>query len=133
SNNAEHASPVSSDANTLLQLMLRSQTSTVQIRTMEKTQPPLKVIACGRVYRPDTHDATHFSMFHQIEGLYVDRNVSMVDLKTTLIQFAHAMYGPEADVKLVPSYFPFTEPSAVISVKIELHGQMQWMAIGACG
>ena len=113
--------------------LMRSQTSTVQIRVMEQTRPPVRVIATGRVYRPDEHDATHYSMFHQVEGLYVDRNVSMVDLKTTLIQFAHAMFGPEADVKLVPSYFPFTEPSAELYVKIELQGKMQWMEIGGCG
>lgn len=113
--------------------LMRSQTSTVQVRVMEQTRPPVRVIATGRVYRPDEHDATHYSMFHQVEGLYVDKNVSMVDLKTTLIQFAHAMFGPEADVKLVPSYFPFTEPSAELYVKIELQGKMQWMEIGGCG
>lgn len=113
--------------------MLRSQTSTIQVRVMETHKPPIRVIATGRVYRPDEHDATHFSMFHQVEGLYIDQNVSMVDLKTTLIQFARAMFGPEADVKLVPSYFPFTEPSAELYVKIELQGKMQWMEIGGCG
>ncbi len=113
--------------------LLRSQTSTIQIRVMENTAPPVRVIATGRVYRPDEHDATHYSMFHQVEGLYVDRQVSMVDLKTTLLQFAHAMFGPEADVKLVPSYFPFTEPSAELYVKINLGGQWQWMEIGGCG
>jgi phenylalanyl-tRNA synthetase alpha chain len=113
--------------------LMRSQTSTVQIRVMEKTQPPIRVIATGRVYRPDEHDATHYSMFHQIEGLYVDRKVSMADLKTTLMQFAHAYWGPGADVKLVPSYFPFTEPSAELYVKIMLGGQQQWMEVGGCG
>ncbi|MCC5828781.1 MAG: phenylalanine--tRNA ligase subunit alpha [Phycisphaeraceae bacterium] len=113
--------------------LLRSQTSTIQIRVMEKTRPPIRVVATGRVYRPDEHDATHYSMFHQVEGLYVDRKVSMVDLKTTLIQFARAMFGAEADVKLVPSYFPFTEPSAELYVKIELGGKWQWMEIGGCG
>ena len=113
--------------------LLRSQTSTVQIRVMENTAPPVRVISTGRVYRPDEHDATHYSMFHQIEGLYVDRDVSMVDLKTTLYQFAHATFGPEADVMLVPSYFPFTEPSAEFYVKIKLGGQWQWMELGGCG
>lgn len=113
--------------------LLRSQTSTIQIRVMEQTKPPIRVIATGRVYRPDEHDATHYSMFHQIEGLYVDRNVNMVDLKTTLIQFAHAYFGPEAEVNLVPSYFPFTEPSAELYVKIQLGGKMQWMELGGCG
>ncbi len=113
--------------------LLRSQTSTVQIRVMEQTRPPVRVISIGRVYRPDEHDATHFSMFHQIEGLYVDRRVTMVDLKTTLIQFAHAMFGPDADIMLVPSYFPFTEPSAELYVKIDLGKGAEWMEIGGCG
>ncbi|GAB4109308.1 MAG: phenylalanine--tRNA ligase subunit alpha [Phycisphaeraceae bacterium] len=114
-------------------LLLRSQTSTVQIRVMEKTQPPVRIVSTGRVYRPDEHDATHYSMFHQIEGLYVDRKVSMADLKTTLIQFAHAYWGPDADVKLVPSYFPFTEPSAELYVKIDLGKGEEWMEVGGCG
>lgn len=113
--------------------MLRSQTSTVQIRVMEKTQPPLRVVSMGRVYRPDEHDATHYSMFHQIEGLYVDRGVSMVDLNTTLLQFAQAVFGPQTQVKLVPSYFPFTEPSAEMYVRIDLGKGMQWMELGGCG
>jgi len=113
--------------------LMRSQTSTVQIRVMEQTPPPVRIVSVGRVYRPDEHDATHYSMFHQVEGLYVDKNVSMVDLKTTLIQFAHAMFGPESDVKLVPSYFPFTEPSAELYIKIDLGKGMEWMEIGGCG
>jgi phenylalanyl-tRNA synthetase alpha chain len=113
--------------------LLRSQTSTIQIRVMEKTQPPVRVVAVGRVYRPDAHDATHYSMFHQVEGLYVDRKVSMADLKTTLMQFAHAMFGPKAEVRMRPSYFPFTEPSAELEVKIELQGEYRWMEIGGCG
>ncbi len=114
-------------------LLLRTQTSTVQIRTMEKVKPPLKVIAIGRVYRPDTHDATHFSMFHQVEGLYVDRNVSMVDLKTTLFQFARAYFGPEAEVRMRPSFFPFTEPSAEVDMKMKVKGKYQWVELGGCG
>ena len=114
-------------------LLLRSQTSTVQIRAMEKTAPPLKVVAVGRVYRPDTHDATHYSMFHQIEGLYVDRNVTMVDLKTTLFQFARAYFGPEAEVRMRPSFFPFTEPSAEVDMKMRIKGQWQWVELGGCG
>ena len=113
--------------------LLRSQTSTVQIRTMEQTAPPVRVVSLGRVYRPDEHDATHYSMFHQVEGLYVDENVSMVDLKTTLIQFAHAMFGADSDVKLVPSYFPFTEPSAELYIKMDLGSGPEWMEIGGCG
>ncbi|MEM7626662.1 MAG: phenylalanine--tRNA ligase subunit alpha [Planctomycetota bacterium] len=113
--------------------LMRSQTSTVQIRVMENVKPPVRIISTGRVYRPDEHDATHSSMFHQIEGLYVDKNVSMVDLKSTLIQFAHAYWGPDADVKLVPSYFPFTEPSAELYVKIDLGKGPEWMEVGGCG
>ena len=113
--------------------LLRSQTSTIQIRVMERTQPPLRVVAMGRVYRPDEHDATHYSMFHQVEGLYVDHDVSMVDLKTTLIQFAHAYFGPHAEVKLLPSYFPFTEPSAELYAKMQVRGQWEWIEMGGCG
>ncbi len=114
-------------------LLLRSQTSTVQIRTMEKQAPPLRVIAIGRVYRPDTHDATHYSMFHQVEGLYVDRNVDMVQLKTTLLQFARAYFGPEAEIRFRPSFFPFTEPSAEVDMKMPIKGEMQWVEMGGCG
>jgi len=113
--------------------LLRSQTSTVQIRTMEANRPPLKVIAVGRVYRPDTHDATHYSMFHQVEGLYVDKNVSMVDLKTTLFQFARAYFGPGAEVRMRPSFFPFTEPSAEVDMKMKVKGRYQWVELGGCG
>ncbi|MHC5113505.1 MAG: phenylalanine--tRNA ligase subunit alpha [Planctomycetota bacterium] len=113
--------------------LLRSQTSTVQIRTMEKTKPPLKIIAVGRVYRPDTHDATHYSMFHQVEGLYVDHDVSMVDLKTALFQFARAYFGPGAEVRIRPSFFPFTEPSAEVDMKMKVKGRYQWVELGGCG
>jgi phenylalanyl-tRNA synthetase alpha chain len=123
--------PITKSPNPLL--MLRSQTSTVQIRAMEKTQPPLKIIACGRVYRPDTHDATHYSMFHQVEGLYVDRDVSMVDLKTTLFQFAKAYFGREAQVRMRPSFFPFTEPSAEVDMKMKVKGEWKWVELGGCG
>ena len=113
--------------------LLRSQTSTVQIRVMETTPPPVRVISTGRVYRPDEHDATHTSMFHQVEGLYVDHDVSMADLKTTLMQFVHAYFGPDADVKLLPHYFPFTEPSAELYVKMQVRGRWEWIEIGGCG
>lgn len=115
--------------------MLRSQTSTVQIRVMESHQPPLKIISPGRVYRPDTVDATHSFMFHQLEGLYVDRAVTMVDLKTTLFQFARSYFGVDAEVRLVPSYFPFTEPSAEFYMKIRLKPDKpaEWVELGGCG
>lgn len=114
-------------------LLLRTQTSTVQIRAMETRRPPLKVVATGRVYRPDAHDATHYSMFHQIEGLHVDRGVSMVDLKSTLLQFAKAYFGADAEVRMRPSFFPFTEPSAEFDMKMRIRGQLQWVELGGCG
>lgn len=113
--------------------LLRSQTSTVQIRAMESMAPPLRIIAIGRVYRPDTHDATHYSMFHQVEGLYVDRTVTMVDLKSTLFQFARAYFGPEAEIRIRPSFFPFTEPSAEVDMKMRIKGRYQWVELGGCG
>lgn len=114
-------------------LLLRTQTSTVQIRALEAQKPPIRIIAVGRVYRPDTHDATHYSMFHQVEGLYVDRGVTMVDLKTTLIQFAQAYFGEEAEVRMRPSFFPFTEPSAEVDMKMRVKGVWQWVELGGCG
>ncbi|MEZ6234988.1 MAG: phenylalanine--tRNA ligase subunit alpha [Phycisphaerales bacterium] len=120
--------------------MLRSQTSTVQIRVMEDAVargwgPPIKIVSPGRVYRPDTVDATHSFMFHQIEGLYLDRGVSMADLKTTLLQFARAYFGEGAEIRLRPSYFPFTEPSAEFDMKIALRpGEPpRWIELGGCG
>jgi len=113
--------------------MLRSQTSTVQIRVLDHTPPPVRIVAAGRVYRPDTHDATHYSMFHQVEGLYVDRNVTIVDLKSTLLAFAHAFFGEEAEVRMRPSFFPFTEPSAEVDMKMKIKGKWQWVELGGCG
>jgi len=113
--------------------LLRTQTSTVQIRAMETQSLPIKVVATGRVYRPDTHDATHYSMFHQIEGLYLDRGVTMSDLKTTLVQFAHAYFGAEAEVRMRPSFFPFTEPSAEVDMKMRIKGEWKWVELGGCG
>lgn len=113
--------------------MLRSQTSTVQIRVLEETPPPVRIVAAGRVYRPDTHDATHFSMFHQVEGLLVDRDVTMVDLKSSLLGFAHAYFGPEAEVRMRPSFFPFTEPSAEVDMKMKIKDSWQWVELGGCG
>ncbi len=113
--------------------LLRTQTSTVQIRVMEQTPPPVRIVSLGRVYRPDTHDATHSSMFHQIEGLYVNEKVTMVDLKSTLMQFAHAFFGKDAEVRLRPSYFPFTEPSAELDIKMTVRGKTEWVELGGCG
>ena len=112
-------------------LLLRTQTSTVQIRIMEQQKPPIRVVIPGRVYRPDTHDQTHLSMFHQLEALVVDRNVTMVDLKSTVLQFIHGYFGPTTKVRFRPSFFPFTEPSAEVDVWFEDRGK--WVEIGGCG
>ena len=115
-------------------VLLRSQTSTVQIRVMQKQKPPIRVVAPGRVYRPDTVDATHSFMFHQIEGLYVDEGVSMCDLKTCLDQFAHAYFGGDAQTRFRPSFFPFTEPSAELDILYTFKdGHKDWMELGGCG
>jgi len=109
---------------------LRSQTSTVQIRTMEAKPPPIRVCAPGRVFRPDTVDATHHYMFHQVEGLAVDRGITMADLKTTLLIFFKALFGDDVGLRLRPSFFPFTEPSAEVDVHF---GKKGWVEIGGCG
>jgi phenylalanyl-tRNA synthetase alpha chain len=113
------------------QLLLRTQTSTVQIRVMQTTQPPIRVVIPGRVYRPDTTDATHLPMFHQLEALVVDREVTMVDLKSTIMQFAHAYFGKDTKVRFRPSFFPFTEPSAEVDVWFE--DKQRWIELGGCG
>ena len=97
-------------------LLLRTQTSAAQIRTMETRKPPIKIICPGRVFRADEVDATHSPVFHQIEGLVVDKNITMCDLKGVLEQFAHEIYGPDTEVKFRPSFFPFTEPSVEVDV-----------------
>ena len=111
--------------------MLRSQTSTVQIRVMESQPPPIRVIAIGRVYRPDTVDATHSFMFHQIEGLMVDTNVTMADLKTVLRLFARSYLGKDVKIRFRPSFFPFTEPS--VEVDMLWHGGDRWVEMGGAG
>ena len=97
-------------------ILLRTQTSPVQVRVMEKQKPPIRIIAPGRVYRSDALDATHSPVFHQIEGLVVDKNVTMGDLKGTLETFAKRLYGADAVVRFRPHHFPFTEPSAEMDV-----------------
>jgi phenylalanyl-tRNA synthetase alpha chain len=114
--------------------MLRSQTSSVQIRVMETQKPPIRIVAPGRVYRPDTVDATHLFQFHQLEALVVDKGISMVDLKTTIDQFAKAYFGHDVQTRMRPSFFPFTEPSAEVDVLVPLTGGgSRWMEIGGCG
>jgi phenylalanyl-tRNA synthetase alpha chain len=110
-------------------LLLRSQTSTVQIRVMEKKQPPVRIISLGRVYRPDAADATHYPMFHQMEGLLVDRHVTMADLKSVLRMFATSYLGEDVHVRFRPSFFPFTEPS----VEADFHWHDRWVEFGGAG
>jgi len=118
------------DDNTLL----RSQTSTIQIRVMENKKPPIRVVAPGRVYRPDTVDATHMYMFHQLEALVVDEDVSMVDMKTTINQFIHAFFSPDTKWRFRPSFFPFTEPSAEVDLLMaDKSGKEDWIEMGGCG
>lgn len=97
-------------------ILLRTQTSPVQVRTMEKGKLPIRMIAPGRVYRADEVDATHSPSFHQIEGLVIDKNITFADLKGTLAQFAVELFGPDTKVKFRPHHFPFTEPSAEVDV-----------------
>lgn len=115
-------------------LLLRTQTSTIQIRVMENTKPPIRVVAPGRVYRPDTVDATHMYMFHQIEALVVDESISMVDMKSTINQFIHAFFGQDIKWRLRPSFFPFTEPSGEVDLLwVDKNGKEEWMEVGGCG
>lgn len=97
-------------------ILLRSQTSPVQVRAMEAQRPPIRVISPGRVYRSDAMDATHSPLFHQVEGLVVDKGVTMADLKGTLEMFVKRLYGEDAAVRFRPHHFPFTEPSAELDV-----------------
>ena len=108
---------------------MRSQTSTVQIRVMESTQPPVRIVSIGRVYRPDEMDDTHSCMFHQMEGLMVDRHVTMADLKSVLRMFAQAYLGEDVVIRFRPSFFPFTEPS----VEVDMKWGDRWLEIGGAG
>jgi phenylalanyl-tRNA synthetase alpha chain len=110
-------------------LLLRSQTSTVQIRVMEQMPPPVRIISLGRVYRPDTADATHYPMFHQMEGLLVDEHVTMADLKSVLRMFAASYLGNDVHIRFRPSFFPFTEPS----VEADFSWNNQWIEFGGAG
>lgn len=122
-------------------VVLRTQTSPMQVRTMEKQKPPIRVIVPGRVYRSDAVDATHSPLFHQIEGLVVDRGVTMADLKGTLEIFAKALYGDDVQVRFRPHHFQFTEPSAEMDAMCFVcHGEgcrlckgEGWMEILGCG
>ncbi len=110
-------------------LLLRSQTSTVQIRVMENREPPLRIVSLGRVYRPDTADATHYPMFHQVEGLLVETGTTMAHLKSVLRLFASRFLGGDVHVRFRPSFFPFTEPS----VEVDMEWGGRWVEMGGAG
>lgn len=122
-------------------VLLRTHTSSVQTRVMEKTQPPIRIVCPGRVYRNEAISARAHCFFHQVEGLYIDRNVSFADLKQVLLTFAKEMFGPETKIRLRPSYFPFTEPSAEMDISCDLCGGKGcafckgtgWVEILGCG
>lgn len=122
-------------------VLLRTHTSSVQTRVMEKTQPPIRIIMPGRVYRNEAISARAHCFFHQVEALYVDKNVTFADLRQTLLYFAQEMFGPDTKIRLRPSYFPFTEPSAEMDISCDLCGgkgcgfckHTGWVEILGCG
>lgn len=122
-------------------ILLRSHTSSVQARVMETTQPPIRIICPGRVYRNEAITARAHCFFHQIEGLYIDKNVSFTDLKQVLLTFARELFGPDTKIRLRPSYFPFTEPSAEMDISCHICGgkgcgfckHTGWVEILGCG
>ena len=123
------------------EIALRTHTSSVQVRVMESSKPPIRTISPGRVYRNEAISARAHCFFHQVEGLYIDKNVSFADLKQTLLFFAREMFGEKAQIRLRPSYFPFTEPSAEVDVSCTLCNakgcnvckHTGWLEILGCG
>jgi phenylalanyl-tRNA synthetase alpha chain len=123
------------------EMALRTHTSSVQVRVMEKNQPPIRIVMPGRVYRNEAISARAHIQFHQIEGLYIDKNVSFADLKQTLLYFAREIFGEKTQIRMRPSYFPFTEPSAEVDVTCSLCGgsgcnvckYSGWVEILGCG
>ena len=122
-------------------ILLRTHTSSVQSRVMEVSKPPIRVICPGRVYRNDAISARAHCFFHQVEGLYVDEKVSFADLKQVLLTFSREMFGPDTKIRLRPSYFPFTEPSAEMDINCDICGgkgcsfckHTGWVEILGCG
>ena len=122
-------------------ILLRTHTSSVQVRTMERMQPPIRVVCPGRVFRNEAISARAHCIFHQVEGLYIDKNVSFADLKQAILLFAREMFGPDTQIRMRPSYFPFTEPSAEVDVSCNIcHGKgcnickgTGWLEILGCG
>ena len=124
-----------------IDILLRTHTSSVQTRTMENNQPPIRIVCPGRVYRNEAISARAHCFFHQIEGLYIDKNVSFADLRQVLLNFARQMFGAETKIRLRPSYFPFTEPSAEMDISCDICGgkgcafckETGWVEILGCG
>jgi phenylalanyl-tRNA synthetase alpha chain len=122
-------------------ILLRTHTSSVQVRVMEKQQPPIRAIFPGRVFRNEAISARAHCIFHQVEGLYIDTDVSFADLRQTLLYFAKEMFGQDTQIRLRPSYFPFTEPSAEMDISCTLCGgkgcnmckHTGWVEILGCG
>jgi phenylalanyl-tRNA synthetase alpha chain len=120
---------------------LRTHTSSIQVRAMAQQQPPIRIIAPGRVFRNEAISSRSHCVFHQVEGLYIDRNVSFADLKQTLLEFAQAFFGEQTQIRLRPSYFPFTEPSAEVDIWWGLENEVDyrmtkgtgWLEIMGCG
>ncbi len=131
---AEHPSRDSFDTFYIAgDVLLRSHTSPVQVRVMEQRQPPIRVIVPGRVYRPDTADATHSPVFHQVEGLVVGEDVTFADLKAVLTMAMRELFGPRTETRFRPSFFPFTEPSAEVDVSFEIGGERRWLELLGAG
>jgi len=136
-----YISRVSPDESNPGDILLRTHTSSVQVRVMQKQQPPIRTISPGRVFRNEAISARAHCIFHQVEGLYIDENVSFADLKQTLLFFAREMFGKNTDIRLRPSYFPFTEPSAEMDVNCTICGgkgcnvckYTGWLEVLGCG
>jgi phenylalanyl-tRNA synthetase alpha chain len=136
-----YISRISSEDSSPSDILLRTHTSSVQVRVMQRQHPPIRTISPGRVFRNEAISARAHCIFHQVEGLYIDENVSFADLKQTLLFFAREMFGQETDIRLRPSYFPFTEPSAEMDVSCKLCGgkgcnvckYTGWLEILGCG
>jgi len=136
-----YISRISSEDSSPADILLRTHTSSVQVRVMQGQKPPIRTISPGRVFRNEAISARAHCIFHQVEGLYIDENVSFADLKQTLLFFAREMFGKETDIRLRPSYFPFTEPSAEMDVSCRICGgkgcnvckYTGWLEILGCG
>jgi phenylalanyl-tRNA synthetase alpha chain len=131
---AEHPARLPQDTFYLAEsVLLRTHTSPMQVRAMEAQEPPIYIVVPGRVYRPDTPDATHVPMFWQLEGLAIDEDITLADLQGVLLQFARQMFGEETRVRLRPGYFPFTEPSVEVDVSCFRCGGTGWEGSQRCG